>query len=79
LIEPPFTGVDPNYAADLGAPISRWAQVASFDAAHDCEMARRMRIEASENSETNGGDRVVPAVGRYAQCIATNDPRLKGK
>jgi len=65
LMEPPSvrTPADRIY---LGAPLSRWLVLESFDHAPDCEKARgEARQEAASD-----GSRSYPA------CIASDDPRL---
>jgi hypothetical protein len=83
LLEPPFKASasfasNGKYDAVSEAPLSKWYHVASFDEARLCEMARHLRTAASKDAEANGGHKVVAAIGQYAECIATDDPRLKG-
>jgi len=85
LMVPPFhldkTGVID--AVNDYAPISTWERLRSYDAIADCEADRRKNIEATKqmlgqrNLAGNlGALRILDA--EDAQCIATNDPRLKG-
>jgi hypothetical protein len=56
--------------------LSTWQTLQAYDTAEQCEAVR-----AALKSKDNGGavktDLQVEA--RFAQCIATDDPRLKGK
>jgi hypothetical protein len=57
------------------AALSRWTIVREFDAEKDCDTAR---VKSSKGDSTLGKYRGMPAEEIYdAQCIATNDPRLK--
>jgi hypothetical protein len=75
LMLPPGPPNNPN----LSAPISRWAISSSFDTADDCGKVRL----------ANAGRYSYPPEGYIknehptekdedAECIATDDPRLKG-
>ncbi len=78
LLEPPFTKL-PNgtFDANLDAPLGLWFQFASFDTAAQCEAVRAGRVAAGKQAATNHGDPVVAAIAPYAECVATDDPRLK--
>ena len=75
---------------DSTAPISRWVHTDSFDHAADCETARRGLLDRAKKDTSivvpeamshadvirSLNERVLSAVS--AECIATDDPRLKG-
>jgi hypothetical protein len=77
LLVPPSR---PNYEVDQSAPLSRWAQDASFDTASECEHNRQEMIESlashkvkNMSVEMQNGNARIYALSR---CIATDDPRL---
>ena len=59
-------------AGDERAPLSEWFVFSAHDAAHECEGAKFLNRE----SHKQPGDAAV-AQFASAQCIATDDPRLK--
>jgi hypothetical protein len=58
----------------VNAPLSKWRQLGEFDSAAECDkqrsewMATIIRLSAPGTAE-----------GEWARCIASDDPRLKGK
>jgi len=59
---------------DYGAPLSKWTVSSAYDAAHECEGAKFLNREGhKQNSDP------LKAAFDAAQCIATDDPRLKEK
>jgi hypothetical protein len=53
----------------LDAPLSQWEKVLPFETLSDCEAESLRRRSASPSS----------VLERSAECIATDDPRLKPK
>lgn len=78
LMVPPWN--EPKY------PLSQWAIFKTFDTATDCEKEKDAEVSwataAAKQGKgivhhtQNGGDLLFD--GTAAQCIATDDPRLKG-
>ena len=73
LMIPPRTAHD-HVTFDDRAPLASWFVFSAHDAAHECEGAKFLNREAHKQS----GDPMKAALDS-AQCIATDDPRLKGK
>ena len=74
--------------AGLALPLSQWRTVASFDNAAKCESGKRKGLPLVEQRiKDQAGKAGVPAhdsdVQALAQlslrCVASDDPRLKGK
>jgi hypothetical protein len=57
---------------DDHAPLASWFVFSAYDAAHECEGAKFLNREGHKQS----GDPMKAAMDS-AQCIATDDPRLK--
>jgi hypothetical protein len=72
LMIPP-RGHDPQ-TFDDHAPLASWFVFSAHDAAHECEGAKFLNREGHKQS----GDPMKAAMDS-AQCIATDDPRLKEK
>jgi hypothetical protein len=76
---------------DSSAPIYQWNHMDSFDHAGDCEAARKALLDKTKENASivvpekmsqadvkrSLDERVLNAVS--AECIATDDPRLKEK
>jgi hypothetical protein len=74
LLAPPVHGNSVN----VDAAVSRWTVIESFDSAADCEaMASRLRQNVGA-TEAHPEDRAKWRMFNN-KCIATDDPRLKGK
>jgi hypothetical protein len=73
LMIPPRTAHD-HVTFDDHAPLASWFVFSAHDAAHECEGAKFLNREAHKQS----GDPMKAALDS-AQCIAIDDPRLKGK
>jgi hypothetical protein len=73
LMIPPRTGHD-QQAFDDHAPLASWFVFSAYDAAHECEGAKFLNREGHKQS----GDPMKAAMDS-AQCIASDDPRLKEK
>lgn len=62
---------------DSNAPIARWHLIASFDTARECWAEQKQELDYYQDPKH-------PDVNTWAQwntaeCIATDDPRLKEK
>ncbi len=70
LMIPPSTTAG-NF--DRQAPLSKWFVYGAYDAAHECEGSKWLNREGMKQKPND------PLKGAfdYAQCIATDDPRLK--
>jgi hypothetical protein len=73
LMIPPRSAADQK-TFDDHAPLASWFVFSAHDAAHECEGAKFLNHEGHKQR----GD---PMKGAWdsAQCIATDDPRLKEK
>jgi len=81
LMVPPFGYGDFNE----NAPISQWSTDTSFDTAKECE---DYRVSANKKTQADlppHGSKPTDSAQAFAvkmllgQCIASDDPRLKGK
>lgn len=61
------------------APISRWAWAGHFDSKKDCESGRTTLIHEAGEESRRRLQEFWRGVFLKAQCIATDDPRLKEK
>lgn len=93
LMVPPFTELPPPssdpppFDVNFKAPLSEWDISKSFDKAEDCERLRK-EVQTKEQSFAYPANmsklNIVASRLAYlaarasAQCIATDDPRLKG-
>jgi hypothetical protein len=76
----------PRFAA-VHAPLSKWDTVRVLDSAKQCQSDRDSLVATAEKElQSNKGLAVETKSGgteyfdaTAAQCIATDDPRLKGK
>jgi hypothetical protein len=64
---------DPESKFLFHAPLSKWRQLGEFDSATECNEQREKWVTTvlSLSSDT--------PEGTWALCVATDDPRLKGK
>ncbi len=60
-------------AKDVNLPIGNWNHVVSFDTTAECERDR-VRLESE-----NRNDPIKSKLILLSECIASDDPRLKGK
>ncbi len=77
LMVPPWTAPD---TFDSKAPISKWQVFLSFDSAQQCQDAQIDYHAKWRRNAFQRNERVVAYNVRLfgeAQCIATDDPRLK--
>jgi hypothetical protein len=71
MVSPLYEG----HRLDDGAPLSKWTALNSYDAASECRDA--LTNLKPDNEHKN--DAVLVHRALTAQCIATDDPRLKEK
>ena len=84
LMMPPYTGRH----LSVEAPLSKWLIYTSTDSAAECvdlQMATVKLLDGKQITDRNGviTDKGSKAIAldfalRHAQCVATDDPRLKG-
>jgi len=89
LIPPVFSpmGAHQRSFNDLSAPLNRWDIWAKFDSQGSCEKEQqRLRTEAPlrlnfahdhPDQDPNGNIVAVSEAWQLAECIASDDPRLK--
>ncbi len=90
LIPPVFSpmGGNPRSSNDLAAPLNRWdIWGRPFDSAASCTKEKeRLRTEAPRrlkfahehpDQDPNGNIVAVAEAWQFAECVATDDPRLK--
>jgi|SRR5580692_6762514 hypothetical protein len=90
LMTPPFTGVGPNpreasldrAIPDPEAPLSKWLWSGSFESVDACQHEQQKQVADAQKRELN-----LPVAERdgevvkdflLGECIAIDDPRLKG-
>jgi hypothetical protein len=73
-----------SHLIDRDAPVPKWEIVQSYDSAAECERGRSGWLKFAKADKKNRGR--TDYIGRgtdeaymAALCIATDDPRLKGK
>ncbi|MFZ0890081.1 MAG: hypothetical protein WA005_16675 [Candidatus Binataceae bacterium] len=69
---------------DVNAPLSHWQIAESFDSAEDCEdmkskMVRDFTRHEGADHPSSSYKAAYRVAESQAQCIASDDPRLKGK
>jgi hypothetical protein len=60
---------------------SEWIIVDTFDTAAECQGARAdlvLKLPENVTVDREGYRKALPAVAKFAQCISSDDPRLKG-
>ena len=86
LMLPPINSWPGTPWIDRNAPLSKWTMQAAFNSAHDCETARgkhetdfafAVNSEMAKRHETDPNP--SSQIDDGALCIASDDPRLKGK
>ncbi len=65
---------------DIGGPIAKWDHYAAFESEAACEAQRLKVIESNQaDFELMGfSDQEVKHALLQSQCVASDDPRLKG-
>jgi len=79
LITPSF---NEQNQLNLTAPLSYWAVVQDFDSAKKCEdfrAAMQKKVAAAPPIPPANAHEAAQAAKRYAQCISSDDPRLRGQ
>jgi hypothetical protein len=79
LLLPPTTGKPVFPLVDTDAPLIRWTQIGSFDSAKDC--SNEQGEHGLELTKPNYHESFKGQAAQYIQslCIASDDPRLKGR
>jgi hypothetical protein len=67
----------PPYIDAREPKLSQWMIMGSFDSADKCQAAADEAHKKGDRSARDDLDRALIASGDSAQCIATDDPRLK--
>ncbi len=71
----------PQAVIDGTAPLSKWWHLDEFDTAKECKTVREQGREQAKHSGIDTPDRakeLLYAQRTLSECIATDDPRLKG-
>jgi len=77
LMVPPYNSIRTD--VDPAAPISKWQNMSSFDTADDCQETIQGEDELIQDEDSSLPDhRIVVRRFRFAQCVSTDDPRLRG-
>jgi hypothetical protein len=61
---------------DMTAPLSKWQHRLVFDSAQECQ--ERLATMNSPSDGNSSMDNFLAVMNRNAQCVASDDPRLKG-
>jgi len=82
LMAPPVTR-KPNgiYEAVLDGPFRQWKKQGPYETMNDCAQAKEALSRAAElKAKENDTESIASQLSAYsAQCVGTDDPRLKGK
>ena len=85
LMVPPITSdpLYPNQIIGSHRPISEWIVKRGFDYADDCEAEMQLAQQDflrnwRQSGEENTAQDLIRTQDASGQCIATDDPRLKG-
>ena len=79
LMAPPLGG---GGGIKTTAPLGQWRVVAAFDSADKCNDRQKQDLQDAHEKATTTEDsreREAALVMTQCQCIASDDPRLKGK
>jgi hypothetical protein len=71
-------GPQPIETEDVKAPLSQWTIVETFTTEKECEAHRHPALPGFYYGPGGGGMPMPIITGQSDQCIATDDPRLKG-
>jgi hypothetical protein len=74
LIMPPLRSTGSSDCYDANVPISQWQRIEAFDTAEQCKAAS---TKYALSHKQHGLDCALASAWLDAQCIATDDPRLK--
>jgi hypothetical protein len=72
LMMPPITSFD------LHAPLSEWETIGRYDSANVCSKWQRYERRLAQNYLARNPDHPVATPFANGQCVASDDPRLKG-
>jgi hypothetical protein len=79
LMMPPPRPVGDHFKTNFSAPLSKWATMRTFDSQSQCETARAVyQQKPTGNLVIMLGAAEAQATTKAAQCVADDDPRLKG-
>jgi hypothetical protein len=76
--------MEPSRGADINAISSKWKIVRTYNTAVDCEAVRAdalrlLKQQAETNREDVNAQNALAQGSAASQCVAANDPRLKGR
>ena len=78
LMTPPTTGNPKPFEHDVTAPLSRWTVDQAFDTAAECEgRCGQIGDELARKAERGRSFDLLDLGRMLAQCIASDDPRLR--
>jgi hypothetical protein len=75
LMTPPLRSPGGELAPE--APLSKWRSPHAYDSARECERAKEAYVKSAKRGEQQASDRGFSAAILLAQCIASDDPRLR--
>jgi hypothetical protein len=78
LLLPPRMTSNPRLP-DIGAPLSRWMNLGAYHQSDECLAARAKTYKSTEKGLPTASNRFFQAQIASSQCVATSDPRLKGR
>jgi hypothetical protein len=79
LMMPPPRPVGDHFETNFSAPLSKWTRVRRFDLQSQCETTREAyRQKPTGNLVIMLGEAKAQATSKASQCVASDDPRLKG-
>jgi hypothetical protein len=79
MVPPPSSGVDWHIRAT--APLNQWLVAHTFDTAKECEDYHTLvlqQVKGKTSINPQNGDEAAATGMSLSQCIASDDPRLKG-
>lgn len=80
LLIPPVASTTNNPAADPKAPLSHWRQFGGeYNSANECSGEITAARRNYQGAQQQDADYDVKLALPYAQCIASDDQRLKGR
>jgi hypothetical protein len=79
MVGPPRIDQGAAVGVDLLAPVSQWVNVHSFETADQCEAyTPTYRNQVATSGHSTAYETAIAASGPSLQCVASDDPRLKG-
>ncbi len=81
MTPPPLVPPRGEVLVDALAPLSNWRVFHAYDSAKQCEQQHSAMFDEAKGHQnsTDASERAVFQMAMSAQCIATDDPRLKEK